>query len=61
MRRETDKEQEVKVHYGEDLASHAGPAPCVVFREGQGEASAGERCRLAIEWRKAPIPGADSG
>ena len=43
VRRETDKEQEVKVHYGEDLASHAGPAPCVVFREGQGEASAGER------------------
>jgi len=43
VRRETDKEQEVKVHYGEDLASHAGPAPCVVFRKGQGEASAGER------------------
>ena len=43
VRRETDKEQEVKVHYGEDLASHIGPAPCVVFREGQGEASAGER------------------
>ena len=34
VRRETDKEQEVKVHYGEDLASHAGPAPCVVFRKG---------------------------
>jgi hypothetical protein len=33
----------VKVHYGEDLASHAGCAPCAVFHEGQGEASAGER------------------
>jgi hypothetical protein len=43
VRRETDKEQEVKVLYGEDLASHAGPAPCVVSDEGQGEASAGER------------------
>ena len=26
----------------EDLASHIGPEPCVVPREGQGEASAGE-------------------
>ena len=43
MRRETDKEQEVQVLYGEDLASHAGPAPCVVSDEGQGEASAGVR------------------
>lgn len=33
----------MQVHYGEDLASHAGPEPCAVFREGQGEASAGER------------------
>jgi hypothetical protein len=31
----------VKVHYDEDLASHIAPEPCVVFREGQGEASAG--------------------
>jgi hypothetical protein len=33
----------VKVLYGEDLASHIGPEPCVVFREGHGEASAGDR------------------
>ena len=33
----------MKVHYDEDLASHIGPEPCAVFREGQGEASAGER------------------
>jgi hypothetical protein len=33
----------VKVHYDEDLASHIAPEPCVVSREGQGEASAGVR------------------
>jgi hypothetical protein len=33
----------VKVHYSEDLASHTGPEPCAVSREGRGEASAGER------------------
>ena len=33
----------MKVHYDEGVASHIGPEPCVVFREGQGEASAGER------------------
>jgi hypothetical protein len=32
----------VKVLYDEDVASHIGLAPCVVSREGQGEASAGE-------------------
>ena len=43
MRRETDKEYEVKVQYDEDLASGIGPAPCVVSHEGQSQASAGER------------------
>ena len=43
MRRETGKEQEVQVLYDEDLASHIAPKPCVVFREDQGEASAGVR------------------
>jgi hypothetical protein len=33
----------VKVLYDEDVASHIAPKPCVVTREGQGEASAGER------------------
>jgi hypothetical protein len=33
----------VQVLYDEDIASHIGPEPCVVPREGQGEASAGER------------------
>jgi hypothetical protein len=33
----------VKVLYDEDVASHIAPEPCVVFREEQGEASAGDR------------------
>lgn len=33
----------MKVLHDEDLASHIGPEPCVVSREGQGEASAGDR------------------
>ena len=43
MRRETGKEQEVEVLYDEDVASHIAPEPCVVSREGHGEASAGDR------------------
>ena len=41
VRRETGKEQEVQVLYDEDIASHIAPEPCVLSREGQGEASAG--------------------
>lgn len=33
----------MKVLYDEDLASRIAPKPCVVSREGQGEASAGDR------------------
>ena len=33
----------MEVLYDEDLASHIGPEPCVVSREGHGEASAGDR------------------
>jgi hypothetical protein len=43
VRRETGKEQEVQVLYDEDLASHIAPEPSVLSREGQGEASAGDR------------------
>jgi len=43
----------VKVHYGEDLASHIGPTPCVVFREGQGEASAGDRAGWPLSRERA--------
>jgi len=50
----------VKVHYGEDLASHAGPKPCAVFREGQGEASAGERAGWPLS-RVSAYPGCRQG
>ena len=33
----------MQVLYDEDLASHIAPEPCVVSREGQGEASVGVR------------------
>ena len=33
----------MQVLYDEDLASHIGPEPCVLFREEQGEASAEDR------------------
>jgi len=32
----------VQVLYEKDVASHIAPEPCVVSREGQGEASAGD-------------------
>jgi hypothetical protein len=37
MRRETGKEQEVQVLYGEGVAIHTGPEPCAVPREGQAK------------------------
>ena len=33
----------MRVLYDEGIAVHIGPEPCVVVREGRGEASAGER------------------
>ena len=33
----------MQVHYGEGVAIHTGPEPCVVAREDGSEASAGER------------------
>ena len=43
VRRETGKEQMVKVRHDEGVANRIGPEPCVSVREGRGEASAGER------------------
>ena len=48
VRRETGKEHEVQVLYDEDLASHIAPEPWVVSREGQGEASAGDRAGWSL-------------
>lgn len=40
---ETGKEQAVQVRCNEGVAIRIGPEPCVGVREGDGEASAGER------------------
>jgi hypothetical protein len=53
VRRETGKEQEVQVLYDEDIASHIAPEPCVVSREGQGEASAGDRAGWPLSRERA--------
>src|SRR5918993_3679597 len=49
----------VKVHYGEGVAIHTGPEPCVGPREGSGEASAGERAGWPLSRDRATVPGAD--
>ena len=41
VRRETGEEESVKVRYDEGVATHIDPEPCIVVREGRGEASAG--------------------
>jgi len=43
VRRETGKEEVVRVHCDEGVANHVGPEPCAGNREGVGEASVGER------------------
>src|SRR3954447_6507424 len=49
----------VKVHYGEGVAIHTGPEPCVGPREGSGEASAGDRAGQPLSRERATVPGAD--
>ena len=43
VRRETGKEEVVRVHCDEGVANHVGPEPCAGIREGVGEASVGVR------------------
>jgi hypothetical protein len=50
----------VQVHHGEGVAIHTGPKPCVVVREGGGEASAGERTGQPSSRESARVPGADA-
>jgi hypothetical protein len=49
----------VQVHYGEGVAIHIGPEPCAGTREGDGEASVGER--IGQPWSRVnlKLPGAD--
>ena len=59
VRRETGKEYEVKVLYGEGYAHHTGPEPCGVDREVGGEASAGGGVGQPLSRERQVIPGAD--
>src|SRR4051812_7018035 len=49
----------VQVHYGEGVAIHTGPEPCVGAREGDGEASAGERIGQPLSRESLIDPSAD--
>jgi hypothetical protein len=60
VRRETGKEQMVKVHHGEGVANHIGPEPCVALREDGGEASAGERIGQPSSRESLHFPDADA-
>ena len=50
----------MQVHYGEGIATHTGPKPCVVPREGAGEASVGERTGQPLSREILDVPGADA-
>jgi hypothetical protein len=50
----------VKVRYDEGIAIHIGPEPCVVVREGEGEASAGECTGQPLSRDRKTVPGADA-
>jgi hypothetical protein len=49
----------VEVHYGEGVAIHTGPESCVGTREGDGEASTGERIGQPSSCVKSLVPSAD--
>jgi hypothetical protein len=50
----------VQVRYDEGIANHIDPEPCVVIREGGGEASAGERIGQPLSPENHLIPDADA-
>ena len=49
----------MQVHHGEGVAIRIGPEPCVVTREGDGEASAGERTGQPLSRESKIVPSAD--
>lgn len=49
----------MQVHCSEGVATHTGPEPCVGIREGDGEASAGERIGQPLSRESNVIPSAD--
>ena len=58
MRRETGKEQMVRVHYDEGVATHIGPESCAGGREAVREALTGECAGQPLSHEKDDIPGA---
>jgi hypothetical protein len=50
----------VQVRCDEGIAIHIGPEPCVVVREGAGEASAGEYTGQPLSRDRKTVPGADA-
>jgi hypothetical protein len=59
VRRETGKEYVVKVHGDEGIATHVAPEPCVDVREGDCEASVGERIGQPLSRESVVDSGAD--
>ena len=60
MRRETGKEEVVRVHCDEGVANHVGPEPCAGIREGVGEASVGVSAGQPLSREIVLISGADA-
>src|SRR5215471_7069309 len=60
VRRETGKEQMVRVHYDEGVATHIGPESCAGGREAVREALTGESAGQPLSHEKVDIPGADA-
>ena len=60
MRRETGKDQVVRVHYDEEVANHIGPESCVATREGCGEASIRVGMGQPLSRENLEISGADA-
>jgi hypothetical protein len=50
----------VQVLHEEGVANHLGPEPCVGTREGDGEASAGERTGQPLSRERSFVLGADA-
>jgi hypothetical protein len=59
VRRETGKEQMVKVHYSEEVANHTDLESCAVHREVCGEALTKVCAGQVIEPRKFRVQDAD--
>ena len=50
----------MQVLHEEGEANHLGPEPCVGTREGDGEASVGERAGQPLSRERSRVPGADA-